>query len=101
MSDEWMLDIELRELRRAIELILRHIEATNGPRLAIAAEEFWSVTAPAIYDVSTTPELTIGQLSESWENLRDERDGNDDDTISYAAVWLGDLLKAIGHHAAP
>jgi hypothetical protein len=41
--------------------------------------------------------LTIGQLSESWDNLKRERQSNDESTIGYAAVWLADVLKAIGY----
>lgn len=78
--------------------MLDHLEQQHGSTVAIPADYFWSVPAPEIYDVTASPELTIGQLSESWDNVTSEREGGDGDTISFALVWLGDVMKAIGHH---
>ena len=101
MSDDWYLTIEIGELRRAIERVLDHVEQQHGSGVAIPADYFWSVPAPETYDVSSAPELTVGQLSESWDNVMKERNGDNGDTISFALVWLGDVMKAIGHHTAP
>ncbi|MDQ0893948.1 hypothetical protein [Agromyces ramosus] len=101
MSDDWNLKIELSELRRAIDRVLDHVEEENGGTVTIPADYFWSVPASDIYDVSAPPELTIGQLSESWDNLNEERAGMSKHTISFASVWLGDIMKAIGHHSVP
>lgn len=99
MNDDENLGIEIGELRRAIGRVLDHVEEQHGSEVAIPADYFWSVPAPGTYDVLASPELTIGQLSESWDNVKKEREGDGDDTISFALVWLGDVLKAIGHHA--
>ena len=50
---------------------------------------------PEIYDVlGDAPKLTIGQLTESWEDrLRT------DASVQWELVWLGDVLKPIGHLA--
>jgi len=89
--------IDLSELRSAFDTVIRHIKAAEGTQVHLAADYFWSVPSPDLYDVDRNPPLTIGQVSESWDNLRRERDGNDDVTIGFAAVWLGEVLRAIGH----
>ena len=99
MSDGWHLKVDLAELRRAVDRVLEHIEDVSGGTVSISADYFWSVAEPDLYDPTSSPELTIGQLSESWNNLKRERD-REGDTIAFAAVWLGDVLKAIGHHTS-
>ena len=78
--------------------MLDHLEQQHGSTVAIPADYFWSVPAPEIYDVTASPELTIGQLSESWDNVTSERESGDGDTISFALVRLGGVMKAIGRH---
>jgi len=57
---------------------------------------FWSIPPDALYDVyQEPPELTIGQLTESWDNLR--RLGEDEPGFGLDLVWLSDVLRAIGH----
>lgn len=41
------------------------------------------------------PEPTIGQLTESWQNLTSHPDS--DWTVNWEFVWLGDILRAMGH----
>lgn len=101
MDEGWNLEIDLSELRQAIDHVLDHLKEENGGTVAIRADYFWSVPASDIYDINSPPELTIGQLSESWDNLREERSEVSEHTISFASVWLGDIMKAIGHHALP
>lgn len=89
--------IDLSELRSAFDTVIRHIESTEGAQVQLPADFFWSVPTPEIYVVDRNPPLTIGQISWSWENLRRERDGDDSATIGFAAVWLSEVLRAIGH----
>jgi hypothetical protein len=37
--------------------------------------------------------------SESSNNLRSERAGAGEHTISFASVWLGQIMQVIGHEA--
>lgn len=68
-----------------------------GPRRSVDTDYFWSIPPDAIYDVYEQPsELTIGQLTESMDNVRSVT-ANPEDAISYALVWMGDVLRATGH----
>lgn len=91
------MDIDTRELRRIFDRVITHIEESNGSTVKLDYDFFFSVPFPEIYAVDTVqhPMLTIGQLTESWANLR--RTDEPGETIAFDAVWLGDLLKAIGH----
>ncbi|MEU4839908.1 hypothetical protein [Nocardia testacea] len=44
---------------------------------------------------NTPADLTIGQLSDSWEFLRTPL-ADPDDALTYHLVWLADILRAIG-----
>jgi hypothetical protein len=60
-------------------------------------EYFWSIPPAELYDNYDPPrELTVGQLTESLANLRSVA-ADPDNAISYALVWLGDILRATGH----
>ncbi|MGW6919435.1 hypothetical protein ACWGB8_37315 [Kitasatospora sp. NPDC054939] len=96
MTDE-PLTISLAELRQAVDVLLRRVEAAaGGDVVALGAEYFWAVPPDEQYDVATPPgELTIGQLSESWQHLRDLV-AEPDRAVGYHLVWLADVLRAIG-----
>jgi hypothetical protein len=89
-----------RDLRKVFDRVMIRIEETNGETVTLHEDYFYSVPFPEIYDIvdpTHPPELTIGQLTESWEFL--QRTKTADETVAFEAVWIGDLLKAIGHLA--
>lgn len=87
------------QLRRVFELLIRHVEQTSNADLAIANDYFWSIPEPARYDVYNEPtEFTIGQVSESWNNLQGMLD-DESKALGYGLVWLADVLRAIGDEA--
>ncbi|MFE7636808.1 MULTISPECIES: hypothetical protein [unclassified Kitasatospora] len=100
MADE-PLSIPLADLRRSFDLVLRHIEAaTPGDTVALDKDYFWSVPPDGLYDVYRAPdELTIGQLSESWQHLTGLL-AEPDRAVGYHLVWLADVLRAIGQDIA-
>lgn len=99
MNENWTLNIDVEELRRALTAVLDHVEDINGPVVSIPHDYFWSVAYPEKYDVlSDPPELTIGQLSESWGNASELRAGTTENVTSFDGEWLGEVLAAIGNH---
>ncbi|WP_406102509.1 hypothetical protein OG698_09015 [Streptomyces sp. NBC_01003] len=90
------VQIPIDQLRRALDVALRHIEASAGPAVTLKENLFWSVSADELYDVGTEPQaLTIGQLSESWQHLEDLL-AHQDRAVGYHLVWLADVIRAIG-----
>jgi hypothetical protein len=93
-----MVEVQAEDLKRVLGVLLDH--AAKDGVLRIPDEAFWSVPAPAVYDVYHDPsDLTIGMVSESWENLaaiiRDP-----DRAIDYGLVWLAEVLRAAGDGAS-
>lgn len=92
------LTIDTGELREVFERLITHLEQTRGGSVTLHEDYFYSLPFREIYDVMNgPPPPTIGQLSESWANL--ERTQDVDSTVTFELVWLGDLLKALGHLA--
>ncbi|MFK0007726.1 hypothetical protein ACIQTZ_11790 [Paenarthrobacter sp. NPDC090520] len=86
-----------QELRDVFDVLMRHVEERHGSTIEMDADYFWSIPPDAIYDVYEQPsELTIGQLTESLDNIRSVT-ADPEHAISYALVWLGDILRATGH----
>lgn len=91
------LTVPFSELRNAFELVLAHVEAmATAQSITLDQDVFWSIPAEELYDVYNTPsDLTIGQLSESWQHLRDLL-ADENRVLGYHLVWLADVLRAIG-----
>ncbi|MFE7530903.1 hypothetical protein ACFU7Y_35095 [Kitasatospora sp. NPDC057542] len=92
------LSVPLAELRRSFDVLLCHVEAAAaGDTVALDEDYFWSIPPDKLYDVTREPDdLTIGQLSESWQHLRDLL-ADPDRALSYHLTWLADVLRAIAH----
>ncbi|MCP2295716.1 hypothetical protein SAMN04244553_4800 [Nocardia amikacinitolerans] len=97
LMTDWQLHISLTELRRSVELLLNHLEAaTDGDTVCLDEDYFWSIPQDELYDVNRTPaELTVGQLSWSWQHLTDLL-ADPDRAIGSHLVWLAEVLRAIG-----
>ena len=89
------LRVSVEEVRQLALLLLRHVEESAGSTVELDKDMFWSVPSPELYNVYDTPELTVGQLSESWASLKAMGDG-ESPSLSYGLVWLADVLRAIG-----
>lgn len=90
------LVIPLADLRLLFESLMAHVHEVSGPEIRLENDMFWAIPSDSLYDVYNEPkDLTIGQLSESWEflvALLAAPSAN----ISYGLVWLADVLRAIG-----
>lgn len=92
------LTIDTGDLREVFERLITHLEQTRGASVTLREDYFYSMPYPEIYDMTKPPPApTIGQLTEPWANLHDTKEI--DSTITFELVWLGDLLKALGHLA--
>lgn len=90
------LQIPVTDLRLVFDRILEHVEHVNGESVVLREDYFYSLAAPDLYDMSSDPlEPTIGQLTESWDNLTWAMDDNR--TSNWELGRLGDVLRAIGH----
>ncbi|MEV0111589.1 hypothetical protein AB0H42_35490 [Nocardia sp. NPDC050799] len=79
----------------------RDISASES--FSVPNDLFWSIpvedmTIPVagagdVYEHQ--PELTIGQVAETWNNIESMID--DESIISYGLIWFADILRAIGN----
>ncbi|MGI8310684.1 hypothetical protein [Saccharopolyspora hattusasensis] len=86
-------------LRQVFNAALDSLQDRVGDTVELDKDFFWSIPQEAKYDNYTPPEadqLTLGQLSETWNNL--VRLAEPGETVpTYALVWIGDVLKALGY----
>ena len=88
--------LKVRTLREACMLLLDHLEELEGPEVRLDRDFFWSIPSPQLYNVYETPaDPTVGQLSESLNNLQNMLT-DPTRVTSYGLVWLADILGAAG-----
>jgi hypothetical protein len=81
--------------------VLDYPTELDGSALSIGHDYFWSIPADELYDIYNRPaNITVGQISESWQHIEDLLDGKTD-VVSYHLIWLSDVLRAIGQDARP
>ena len=88
--------ISLSDLADALDRLVRQLRQSEGDGVALEHDLFWAVPTAQLFDVNQQPsDLTIGQLSESWQWVRNSLD-DELPIVPYAFVWIGDILKAVG-----
>ncbi|MGF6883088.1 hypothetical protein ABIA39_002029 [Nocardia sp. GAS34] len=76
-------------------LVAHARQLQDGDAFSFDSDYFWSVPVSEMNNIySGPPNLTIGQVSESWSNL--ESMIGEDRVVSYGLIWLADVLRAIG-----
>ena len=73
------LSLSMSELREAVNALVDLIEADLGPTIDLAADYYWHLDGRSAFDMSTTPTIDSGQLSDDLVSLR-------------AAVRSGDMV---------
>ncbi|MDG4833033.1 hypothetical protein O7627_27550 [Solwaraspora sp. WMMD1047] len=92
MSD--VLRLPIADLRRALGLVLDEVERRHGAMVDLDADYYWELDRQAMYrfDDARRPGLTVGQLSDDLDSLRQLLDGG----IEQQVVIWHDLAHLIG-----
>lgn len=90
------MKVTTAELRRAAQRLLDHADAVGQAELEIKDDYYWNVPEDVRYDPHRQPgELTIGQLSDDWQEIRAILDG-EREPVGRALVWLAAVLRRYG-----
>lgn len=67
-----VLQVDLKLLRRAVELTFKSLEESHGTSLIqVPNEHYWEIPAEARYNLEKDPEgFSLGLLSEDYENIK-------------------------------
>jgi hypothetical protein len=90
--------LQLSDLRRATDALFDHLERTGRTEIEVTEDFYWNIPEKRLYSVYSPPpesELTVGQLSDDWNELTKIASGQRP-PIAYALVWLSSLLRFIG-----
>ena len=93
------MDIEIKTLRSLCEQLLSLCEEKGYAIINLPVDYYWDVPTQSRYDPYQRPEdLTLGQLSDDWSELRKIIENGDSKAISYTLVWLAAVIRAIGEN---
>jgi hypothetical protein len=90
--------IQLSVLRQATNVLFDHLERTGRTEIEVTEDFYWSIPEKHLYSAYTSPtesELTMGQLSDDWNEVAKIASGQRP-PIAYALVWLSSLLRFVG-----
>lgn len=92
------MNLSLVDLRTLTQKLLDYLEEQGHESLDLPQEYYWHIPKEAKYDQPVAPaseDLSLGQLSFDWENLRSLLEGKND-PVGYDLVWLAAILRALG-----
>jgi hypothetical protein len=90
------MKISADELRQATLFLLKHLQETNQTEFEIGEDFYWNVPANARYDSYTEPkELTVGQLSDDWAEVKRSVQG-ERDPMGSDLIALSSILRRVG-----
>jgi hypothetical protein len=92
------MKLQLSDLRRVTEALFDHLERTGRTEIEVNEDFYWNIPEKQLYSVYAPPpesELTVGQLSDDWNELTKITAGQRPPT-AYALVWLSSILRHIG-----
>ena len=86
--------VPLAELEEAIRIVFQSLREDKLSEFSLQNDYFWDIPASEIFDLTATPsELSLGQLSDSWEFLR-RATAEDDVQVPHTLIWIADILRA-------
>ncbi|WP_040796082.1 hypothetical protein [Nocardia higoensis] len=85
--------ISYERLLEVFEHLLTYVRETRpGDALTVEENLFWSIPVDEMTDVYSDPPLTIGKVSETWENI--EKFLAEDLPAPFVLTWFADILRA-------
>ena len=92
------MDVNIGKLKTVAEILFRHLEENEVKVVTIPHDYYWQVPKEVRYDPYNQPkDLTLGQLSDDMTELERIVD-KDTEPISFAFVWLANVLQSIGEN---
>jgi hypothetical protein len=90
------MQIHTSELKIAMKKLISHLEDTNHQSIEISNDFYWDISEDERYNMEENPkDFLVGQITEDWDFIQQIIKGQNEPT-SYALVWLGKILQAIG-----
>ena len=86
------LIVSLEEIRVALNRVLGAVERDHGPILRLPGDQYWTVPVAAAFDLDPDKAMTVGQLGDDVEAVRELSVSTDDDVV---APWQ-ELEHVIG-----
>jgi hypothetical protein len=94
------LVVTVEKLRSATTKILDAVEATIGPAIELAADDYWLLESHDAFDLSEEPRINAGRLSHDLASVR-ELNGRDDIYVWHDLDHLLGLLTGVSAVARP
>lgn len=90
------MKISVHELLEVVQILRDHLQATKPPEIEVEEDYYWQVPESERYDPYKKPgELTLGQLSDDWSELRKLLD-RDRVPAGLDLIWLANILRRLG-----
>ena len=90
------LTIRVDEIRAALGRVLDVVEDRHGPDLALVNDYYWSVPVAAAFDMThQAPELTVGQVSDDIDTIRELGRESDVTSAWHELAHLVGVLRAV------
>lgn len=90
MSDDGLVSLD--EIRVAVNRVLGAVERDHGPILRLPGNQYWTLPVAAAFDPHSDKVMTVGQLGDDVDAVRELSVSTDDDVV---APW-DELAHVVG-----
>ena len=93
-----VIRLSLADLRAAVGRILDAVERERGPLVDVSVDCYRFLSTAAAFDLDEPrPALTVGQVSDDRDSLRDCLEGTDQDVLWHLLQHAIGALRALQH----
>lgn len=94
------MTINIDDLQKISNIMLDHLKEIGYEEIELQTDYYWFIDGDDLYNPASQPnDLTLGQLSDEWDNLQTVLDPSKY-PITHYLIWLSAIFRAIGEHAA-
>lgn len=90
------MKIKIDDLEKIMEKLFQHLRNQKVSELVINEDYYWNIDIKERYNPYQKPtNFDLGQLEDDWNELL-KIINSDSEPLSYAFVWVSNLLRIIG-----
>ena len=92
------MKININELQQCLSQLLSNLKESKGENIELSKDFYWDISSDELYNPYEQPkELSLGQLSDDWQEIKRLVDNNSSNSIPYDLIRISNILRALSN----